>query len=154
MKKIILTIVALASISLSYAQNSSDELEILRDLAAAERKALVSENMMFSEEESKIFWPIYDAYRAAAKDISTKSMEIIEKFAMSYESMDDATATALMNDYFKNQTDAIKLQNDYRLKMEKQLPAKLVMRYMQIENKMNAIIAYGMAAEVPLIIKE
>lgn len=154
MKKVLLAVFAVCTISMSYAQNATDEVEILRDLADAERKALVSENMMLTDEESKIFWPLYDAYRAEAREIGTEGIKIIEEFAENYETMDDAKAIQIMDSYFKNRAAATKVQNDHRLKMQKMLPGKLVMRYMQIENKMNAIINFGLAAEIPLTIKE
>ena len=150
MKKIILAVFAISTISMSFAQNATDEVEILRDLAAAERKALVSENMMLTEAESTIFWPLYDAYRAEAKEIGTEGIKLIEKFAENYETMDDAKAVEIMDGYFKNEAEAVKIQNAHCMKMQKVLPGKLVLRYMQIENKMDAIINFGMAAEIPL----
>lgn len=153
MKKIILAVFAITTMSISFAQNSNDDVEILRDLAAAERKALVAENMMLTDEESTTFWPLYDAYRSEVRELGTKRIALLEKFAENYEKMDDANAVEIMDQYFKNQSEAIKIQNTHRVKMQKSLPGKLVLRYMQIENKMNAIIEFGMAAEIPLSIK-
>ncbi|MEQ8323607.1 MAG: hypothetical protein RIC15_11795 [Vicingaceae bacterium] len=154
MKKVLFSCLALLIYSFSFSQNTEDEMEILRDLEAAERKALVAENMMLNSEESKIFWPLYTAYRSHARELGIRSFAIIEKLAANYETLDNAKATEIMNEYFKLESEKIKLKNDHRLKMQKVLNAKLVMRYMQIENKIDAIIEYGLAAEIPLVIKD
>lgn len=154
MKKILISTLLIAISFISFAQNTNDQIEVLRDMAATERRALVAENMMLTEAESKIFWPLYDDYRAEARKLGTKDIEMIQKFAENYEKMTDETASEIMNDYFTLKTEQTKLQATYRTKMVKVLPAKLVLRYMQIENKINAIIGYSLAAEIPLTIKD
>ena len=154
MKKILVSTLLIVISFISFAQNTNDQIEVLRDMAATERRALVAENMMLSEEESKIFWPIYDDYRAEARKLGTNNIEMIKKFADNYEKMTDETASEIMNDYFTLKTQQTKLKATYRTKLVKVLSAKLVLRYMQIENKIDAIIAYSLAAEIPLTMKD
>ncbi len=44
-----------------------------------------------------------------------------------------------------------KLKGSYVPKLGKVLPVKKVARYLQIENKIRALVRYGLAAQVPLV---
>lgn len=154
MKKTILALIFIALNTISYAQNITDDLEVIRDLAATEYRALVAENMAMNEEESKVFWPIYDEYRAEVKKIGSRRIELLQKFADNYESMTDETARQLMNEFFQMQSDYTKLRITYKDKMLKSMNAQMVFRYFQIENKIDALISISLAQEVPLILKK
>jgi hypothetical protein len=45
----------------------------------------------------------------------------------------------------------VKLQSSYVPKLNKALPATKMARYLQIENKIQAIIKYDLAATIPLL---
>jgi hypothetical protein len=45
----------------------------------------------------------------------------------------------------------LKIKKKYVTKLKKVLPAKKVMRFYQLENKLDAIINYQLAAEIPLV---
>ena len=47
--------------------------------------------------------------------------------------------------------EATKRREENRDKFRKALPAWKVMRYLQIENKMDAVVELDMAAEIPLV---
>jgi len=140
--------------TISFAQNTQDEIEVMRDIAAVERRAIVAENLMLSEEESKVFWPVYDDYRAEARKAGTRQIELVKKFAENYETMTDEVAIQLLTDVNKISSDQLKMKAGYRTNLLKVLPGKLVLRAIQIENKIDAIINYGLAQEIPLLIKE
>ena len=154
MKKILLTAAIALFTTLSFAQNTNDDIEVLRDMAAAERRALVAENLMLSEEESKLFWPMYDEYRAEVRKIGTARIEVVTKFAENYENMTDEVAKEIMDSFFTNEMNYNKVRTSYKNKMSKTLSPKLVFRFIQIENKIDALIDFEMATEIPLIMKD
>ena len=153
MKRLLSTIFCIGLMTVSFAQNTQDEIEVIRDIAATERRAIVAENLMLSEEESKLFWPVYDDYRAEARKIGTREIELITKFAENYETMTDEVAIQLMEDVSKINSDQGKMKANYRVKLLKVIPGKLVLRAIQIENKLDIIIEFGLAQEIPLIMK-
>lgn len=154
MKKLVILPLFLLTFSFSFSQSVNDDIEILRDMAAAERRALVAENLMLSEEESKLFWPIYDDFRADMKKLDSEKMKNIELFASKYENMSDEDANKIMENYHSYEMEYSKLRHSYKNKFTKVLPAKLIFRFFQIENKVDAMIRFALAAEIPLIIKE
>lgn len=154
MKKIFHSLFILLATTVLNAQNVNSDIELTRDLAAAERKLIVSENMMLTDEESKIFWPIYDQYRADAREIGTEKITYVKDFADSYENMTDEKAAEIMSKYFTVEADYLALRSSYKDKMTAVLSAQLVFRFFQIDNKIDALINLGLASEIPLIIKK
>ncbi len=154
MKKIILTLAAVIASFSIYAQVNTAEYEILKDLASAEHKALVAENLTLTEEQQKIFWPLYNDYRAAMNAHFDKEVELLKKFADNYENMSDETASSITNTYFSLLSEENKIRSTHTKKMLKVLPPKLVFRFTQIENKLAAVAQFDAAMEIPLIVND
>ena len=52
--------------------NVEDEIELTRSYIEANRKTIVAVNINFTDEESKIFWPVYKDYRTGAKEAGNR----------------------------------------------------------------------------------
>ena len=65
--------------------------------------------------------------------------------------MKDADAETMLKDFLDVREAKVKVQKDYVSKFKKVLPATLVGRYYQIENKIDAIVNLEMAAGIPLV---
>ncbi len=68
----------------------------------------------------------------------------------SARSLTDAKAKALLERYLAVEDAEVKLKKAFVPKLSKVLPGLKVARYMQIENKIRAIVKYEIAGEVPL----
>jgi hypothetical protein len=55
----------------------------------------------------------------------------------------------LISDYHTLQRDEVRLMQSHVLRLHNVLPSTNVARYLQIENKIRAIIQYEAAAEIP-----
>jgi hypothetical protein len=64
--------------------------------------------------------------------------------------MTNVTAKKLLDESRTIEALRLKLGNDYIPKFRKVLPDTKVARYYQIENKINAILYYELAANIPL----
>ena len=137
----------------AYSQ-SADEMQILRDKVKADKKLLVSQNMLLSDSEAKAFWPIYDAYQADLAKINERLGKAIVAYADAYNAgpVSNDTAKKLMNEYFAIEDEELKLQRSYAAKLEKVLPSAKVARYIQIENKIRSVLKYELAAKIPLVL--
>lgn len=133
---------------------STDEMQILRDKVKADKKLLVSQNMLLSDSEAKAFWPIYDAYQADLAKINERLGKAIVAYADAYNAgpVSNDTAKKLMNEYFAIEDEELKLQRSYAAKLEKVLPSAKVARYIQIENKIRSVLKYELAAKIPLVL--
>ena len=65
--------------------------------------------------------------------------------------MTDALAKKLVGESVAIQEAEAKLLRTYLPKLEKVLPGVKMARYMQIENKIRAVVDYELAANIPLV---
>lgn len=128
------------------------ELESLRQKVAADKKAVIGKNLALSDAEEKAFWPLYDDYQKELKSINEKLRKTLEAYADAYGKggIPDSTAKSLLADTIAIEEAELKAKKAVVAKMEKVLPASRVARYMQIENKVRAIVRLDLAANVPL----
>ncbi len=146
-----LAMVALAY-SLSSAQDkSSDNMQILMEKIKADKKLLVAENMQLSEAEAKKFWPVYDQYQNELFILRMRSLKLIDDYAENYKSMTNDIAKKLLDEYLTIERLRQKVRDAYLPKFRKVLPEIKVARYYQIENKINAVVNYELAAQIPLV---
>ncbi len=131
----------------------SDNMQILQEKIKADKKLLVAQNMGLTESEAKGFWPVYDQYQNDLGAINQRMVGLIESYAADYraQSMTDEKAKKLINEFVAIGKAEAQLNESYVPKLSKVLPAMKVARYLQIENKIRALIKYNLAAEIPLV---
>jgi hypothetical protein len=66
------------------------------------------------------------------------------------ETFSDEKAKAMLDEYLDIEREDLRLKRIYREKFSKILPAKKVMRYFQLENKIAAMVNYQITQMVPL----
>ena len=134
-------------------ESATSDMEILRQKLKADKKLLVSENMSLTDAEGKAFWPIYDAYQADLQKINARMKTMIEAYAEAYNKgpVPNETAKKLIDEAVAIDEAEAKLKRSYLPKLEKALPMAKVARYIQIENKIRALLRYELAAEIPLV---
>ncbi len=133
------------------ADKSADQMDLLREKARADKRLLVSDALALTEGEAKAFWPIYNAYQSDMVSHYDKMLAMIDRFAKSYESMTDATATTLLNEYLVLEANHVAILKSYVPRFEKVLPAKKVARLYQVENKLRALVNFELAKQIPLV---
>lgn len=128
-----------------------DTLAAATEQLKKNRKQVVSENLRLTEQEARMFWPVYEEYERDLFLIGEKRRLVIAKFGENYESMTDAMAKQIMMDRMILDEEHDQLRRRYLAQFEKALPMKKVARYYQIERKIRAAIDAGIAQELPLI---
>jgi hypothetical protein len=133
------------------AQDTSDNMQIVREKLLADRKLLVAGSMALTEAQGPAFWPVYYAYVQELQKLGAKGAYIIDDFARSYQDMTDAKARDLLNELMAYEAEYLALRQDYLPKFRAVLPEKKVARFYQIENKIRAIVNYELAGRIPLM---
>lgn len=136
---------------LSFAQTQADEEELLKSTFQTGKKAIIIDNIGFTEDESKAFWPLYDEFQLAKQRLNERTIKIIKAYLDGYGTMTDERAEALLKEYVAIEKERSDLKSAFLPRFSKVLPAKKVVRYYQIENKLEAIIKYELAKEIPLV---
>ena len=138
----------------AWAQDAANaNMEILMEKVKADKKLVVAMNMHLSDAEAKGFWPIYNDYQADLQKVNQRMGGLISDYADSYNSgsISDDTAGKLIKEWLQAEAEEMKLRGANVKKLAEVLPAKKVMRYLQIENKIRALVKFGLAAEIPLV---
>jgi hypothetical protein len=123
---------------------------VKKDLAGT-FKQIVQDNLTLTEDEAKIFWPLYDEYMAERNPIFDEKVSVTEEYMMNYYALDDATAKDLIKKAMGlNQTllDARMKSLD---KMLEQLPAPLVGKFFQIDSRVSALADLVRMSSTPLV---
>jgi len=131
----------------------ADNMQILREKIRADKKLLVAANMDLTESEAKAFWPVYESYQKELEAIDARLASLIKSYAQEYnsKSLSDEKAKSLTDEMLAIEEAEVNLRKSYAPKLGKALPAKKVARYLQIENKIRAVVQYELAAEIPLV---
>jgi hypothetical protein len=153
-----LILVAALSAAPAFAQTKpaaaqpGDSMQILREKLKGDKKLLVAANMELSEAEAKNFWPLYEKYQEELYKINDSIVMLIVAYAKEYNagSLTDAKAAKLLDQSIAIEEAETKLKRSFIPKLAKVLPGRKVARYMQLENKVRALVKYEIAGEVPL----
>jgi hypothetical protein len=153
-RTMVLCLAALTVIPLFAQGKPADtDMEILRGKLKADKKVVVAANMDLNDAEKKAFWPIYDAYQKDLQGLNDRLIKAILAYADAYNknTITDEQATNLSNAALSIDQDEVTLRKTYAEKLKGVLPGKKVARYLQIENKIRAVVRYEIADNIPLV---
>ena len=153
MNKSFVVMAALAACALAgpvAAQSVNDENQVLLSQIQTDKRAIVLRGLELSESESAAFIPIFDEYQAEQKKIADRTVATLDKFAANYDSMTEDAARGILKDWMGIEDDRVGLLKKYVKKLEKALPAQKVLRFVQIENKLNTVLEMQAVRAVPL----
>lgn len=131
--------------------NMTDQDQLLISQIQTDKRAVVLKTMNLTDAQVKVFTPIYDQYQAEMKKLLQRNSDLVNKYAATYETMTDADAKKLLDEAFKLRIDRTETLRKYARKMEKVLPATKVLRFVQIENKLTALLDWQAAQLIPLV---
>jgi len=134
----------------SAADTPADNMQIFVEKILADKRLLVAENMQLTEVEAKGFWPLYNQYQDELFLLRARTLKLINDYGKSYEKMTNETARKLLDEYMTIEGLGLKLRQTYLPKFRNVLPETKVLRYYQIENKINAVLMYELAKNIPL----
>jgi len=134
-------------------QKPADNMQILMEKVKADKKLLVANNMGLTESEAKGFWPVYEEYQKDLTAINQRIIKMIESYAADYraKSLTDEKAKKLIEEMVAIEQAEAGMKAAYAPKLGKVLPQMKVARYLQIENKIRALVKYELAGGVPLV---
>ena len=129
----------------------ADNMQIVVEKIRADKKLFIAENMELTESEAQAFWPLYEEYQDELFLLRARTMKLINDYAEAYQKMTNDTARNLLDEVMTIETLGLKLRQTFFPKFRNVLPDVKVLRYYQIENKIDAALMYEIAANIPLI---
>ena len=149
--------VAIALPLLASAQDESVQIQSVRadeqiilGQIMTDKRAIVLKNLGLDDAEVQAFTPIYDNYQVQRKKLFDRAADLLDLYASNYGSMTDDAARKILRDWFSLQEDEVALTRKYAKQFEKVLPPAKVVRFVQIENKLDTLLKLKAVANVPL----
>jgi hypothetical protein len=117
----------------------------------ADKKGIVMKSMQFTPEEAKKFWPLYDKFQRERAVPQSQINRAMLDYIAAEGSLTDANAKRLVEQIQAAMLDEARLDQKHFKRSLSVLPAHKAARYMQIENKMQAVVRYEAAKAIPLV---
>ena len=119
-------------------------------MTEADRRATVAANLPLTDSQGKAFWPVYLEYRA---EVGGQNVRLAKGSTDSAGIRHDVgrRCEGTHADLPRHRSERLKLKEAYLKKFEKALPAMLVARAMQTEQKLDAMQAFTFARAIPLV---
>ena len=135
------------------ANSAMERAKIVLDKVKADKKFITSKNLPLTDAESAAFWPLYDEYQQNLENLNVRIAKLILNYAEAYrnKTMTDDLAGKLLQESLAIDADELAMKQAFVPKLQRVLPGVKAARYMQIENKLRAMVRFKLADEVPLV---
>jgi hypothetical protein len=135
-----------------FAQESLNSyIEIMRSDLKTQKKVLITEAMKFTDDEGKVFWPMYREYELEMSKVQDNRIAILKDYAQNYETLNDKKTEELVTKSFDFQKDVISLREKYYKKAVKLIGIKRGALWAQVENQINNLVEAQISSQVPLL---
>jgi hypothetical protein len=114
---------------------------------------MIADRMKFTDQEAAAFWPVYRQYEADLAAINDKKVSIMKDYVSRHQSLSDAQAKQLAEDVFDVDQRTLDLRQKCFGALEKSLPAKTIVRWLQLERRLQLLIDAQIAKNLPGIQK-
>jgi hypothetical protein len=134
------------------AQSDTDVIEVVRSSLKADRKVVLAEAMQFTESESQAFWPLYREYRAEVEKVADGLVKLVLEYADAYPGpLGEKRAGEMLKEYTALEEKLAALRTKYSKRLSKVLPASKVIRFLQVENRLDLVLRLELASAIPLV---
>ena len=150
--KAISTLILIFFCSVSFSQNKNIEWsDLLKRNVQKESKKLIEQNLELTNQQAKVFWPIYEEYDAALLEVTNERLKNISDYMLNYKDLDDAKAESLLRKALELDQKKINIQTEYYNKLISVLPSTLVGKFFQLDQYIELLIQLQRSENIPLI---
>jgi hypothetical protein len=133
--------------------NLSAYTELLRSDLRAQKVAIITEVMEFTEEEDKAFWPLYREYDTEMSKLGDERVALIAEYARNYDALTDEVADKLARSALDLEARRQAVKAKLYEKVRAALKPKTAFRFMQVEHQLLLLIDLQIAAALPIAAK-
>ena len=133
------------------AKPAEADLNLMLASIRANRRALVAVNLNLPADEAAKFWPLYDRYQTEMNSFGDRLAALLADYSTHFRDLSNEKALQLMKDYLAIEADRAEARRLYFDEFAKALPGRTVARFFQIDNKMDAVLRYDLAAAIPVV---
>ena len=129
-------------------------IEALKSDIRAHTRKIMEVNMKLTEKEAAIFWPIYDRYDYDLSKLNYEKGQQYDFYASNYKTLSNEQAEHLLKQLNSIERRKLLLEEKFVKEMDKELPAKTVLRFVQISRQVDRLVSLKIMSGIPLVPKE
>jgi hypothetical protein len=130
---------------------SESDFELMRSDIRTKKATMIADRMKFSDQEAAAFWPIYRQYETELAAINDKKVSIMKEYMSHHASLNDKRAKQLAEDVFDVDQRTLDLRGKCFGALEKTLPAKTIVRWLQLERRLQLLVDAQITQDFPAI---
>jgi hypothetical protein len=130
---------------------SASDFELMRSDIRTKKAGMIADRMKFTDKEAEAFWPVYRQYEVELAEIMDKKVALLKDYMSHHETMTDQQAKHLVENVFDVDQRTLDLRAKCFGTLEKKLPAKTVVRWLQLERRLQLYVDAQLAKELPAI---
>ena len=115
----------------------------------ADRTALITTGMNFTDKDGAAFWPIYQQYEYERYRLDDRRAAVIKQYTQKYPNLTDAEAKAMAEQILECDSRLAALKQKYYKKFNKVLPALTVAKFFQLERRIDLLMDMQVEASLP-----
>jgi len=131
--------------------NLTAYVELLRSDVRAQKAAILTELMGFTDTEDAAFWPIYREYDLELSKLNDERIGMIKEYAANYGAVSDALADSLARRAIDIDRRRTGLLEKYYDRVKESLSPRVAVRFLQVEHQMLLLVDLQIAAALPVV---
>jgi hypothetical protein len=124
--------------------------ELLRSDVRAQKVAIITEVMGFTEKEDAAFWPIYREYDADMARLGDERVAMIAQYARNFETLTDDVAAELAKKAMDLDARRSAALGKCFERVKAATSARTALRFLQVEHQLQLLIDLQIAASLPV----
>lgn len=125
------------------------QIEVVRADMQADKAAVITAAMDFSDKDAAAFWPVYREYDRQRAFLEDSRVAVIKEYAQKYPDITDAEAKEMAERMFEYESRLAALKKIYYKKLNKVLPALTVTKFFQLDRRMDLMIDMKVESSLP-----
>ncbi len=128
----------------------NNEAQLMMMAKTVEKKAVILANMNLKGETKENFGKLYEEYQVKLIETRMAEMALIANYAKEYKNMTNENSDKLLVEWLTVEETKLALKKEFIIKFKKVMPSSAVIRYFQIENRIQILRKAKAASKIPL----
>jgi hypothetical protein len=132
---------------------TTSSMDVLRDQLGLDKKDIVEGNLILTDSQAAAFRPIYEEYQKELEAIDARVVKLVNEYRERWVSgsITDVIARRMIGEALALDEAEVALRKKTLMKLDGVIPAIEAARYLQIENKIRAVVKFDLADRIPLV---
>ncbi len=135
----------------SFAQSNKEDVDMIQAIYGKQKKEISAGFIVVPEAKKDAFWKLYDAYETERKALGHRRVDLLEKYANAYDSLNDNSTAAITKETISLQKSTDALIGKYYDNIAKNVGVKPAAQFYQLESYLLNVVRIYILSNIPFI---